>query len=117
MQKLVCECCGGAINPNSLVCEYCGTRYKEDRSFNGEIRYIQTCPTSIVPLGYRMEVTEDVMSHIPPDKLAEYSMREMTRKLAEALVPYVKIETERDIYTQRQIIRGTVRVVEPDFRF
>lgn len=28
MEKLICECCGGAINPISMQCEYCGTFYQ-----------------------------------------------------------------------------------------
>lgn len=116
MTKLVCECCGGAIDPITQQCEYCGTKYKFEMN-GGAIHYIQTCPASLVPLRYQMEVPLEAMMDIPPDKLAEISMREMTRELAKALVPYIKLETERDPYTLKQIIRGTVRVVEPDFRF
>ena len=32
MFSLICEKCGGAINPITLCCEYCETQYKENDS-------------------------------------------------------------------------------------
>lgn len=92
---------------------------KDERASDlmGSIHYIQTCPAKTSTLGYVMSVDEFDMERIPQEALAEHCMREMTYKLAEALVPYIKIETERDILTRRQIIRGSVRVINPDFRF
>lgn len=79
--------------------------------------YIQTCPAQIVPLAYQMIVSEEEMQYYPQEEMAKMCMEEITHELAKALVPYVKIETQRDLCNMQQIIRGTVRVVEPDFRF
>lgn len=115
--QLRCENCNGALYPKTLTCPYCGAQYERASDLMGSIHYIQTCPAKTSTLGYVMSVDEFDMERIPQEALAEHCMREMTYKLAEALVPYIKIETERDILTRRQIIRGSVRVIDPDFRF
>lgn len=117
MHKLVCERCGGAINPKTLTCEYCGTRYKEDRDELGHVHCIQTCPAKLSVLATKIEISNDDIVCMPQETLAEYTLNTMTKELAKSLVPYMKLETERDPYTMKQIVRGSVRVVEPDFRF
>ena len=118
MKALVCENCGGKINPNTLQCEYCGTQYKEEFK-DGAIQHIvvQSCPAEIKVLATRVSVSEEMMYRMPPERIAEFTMKDITRSLAEALAPFVKLETERDPMARTQVIRGTVRVVEPDFRF
>ena len=118
MQKIVCECCGGKINPSNLTCEYCGTRYQIRNEFGtNTVHIIRNSHPSVIPLRTKMEFDSSHMSHIPPEQLAEISMQDITHRLAEALAPYVEIETYRDLYTYRQIVQGTIRVVEPNFRF
>lgn len=116
IEALQCQNCGGTLN-SSYKCEYCGTQY-ERKVERGVMHYIQTCPAQIQTLSSQVEIDEDLLCNIPQDRVAEYAIREMINALAEALVPYVKLETEKGISFKRtQIIRGTVRVVEPDFRF
>lgn len=116
LEELKCSNCGAALNPNTLKCEYCGSQFakKEER---GLISYIQTCPARVETLGAAVSVSEESMQYMSADQVSEYAVRQITHKLAEALTPYVKLETMRDPYTMSQIIRGTIRVVEPDFRF
>jgi hypothetical protein len=79
--------------------------------------YIQTCPAQLTPLQYQMRVSDEAMRYYPQEEMAKICMEEITHELAKALVPYIKIETQRDLCNMQQIIRGTVRVAEPDFRF
>lgn len=118
MKALICKNCGGSINSKTLQCEYCGTQYWEELR-EDSIRHIvfKSSPADIKVLAARVSVSEDMMHNVPPEKIAEFTMKDITRRLAEALAPYIKLETERDPERMTQIIRGTVRVVEPDFRF
>lgn len=116
LYELRCENCGGQLDPKTLKCPYCGSQYERENHGEQTI-YIQTCPAKLVPLRYQMEVPTETLSRIDPNYFSEHCMREMTHKLAEALVPYIKIETEKDPFTMQQIIRGSVRIAEPDFRF
>lgn len=118
MKALICKNCGGSINPRTLKCEYCGTQYKEEFA-DVPVRplVIQSFPESIKVLATKVEVSEFMMRDVPPERIAEFTMVDIARSLAEALAPYIKLETERDPVRMTQVIRGTVRVVEPDFRF
>ena len=120
LYELKCRNCGGALDPKTLKCPYCGSQYERKNEHMGDMVrpvYIQTCPAQIVPLAYQMSVSEEEMQYYPQEEMAEICMKKVTYELAKALVPYVKIETQRDLCNMQQIIRGTVRVVEPDFRF
>lgn len=114
--ELKCKNCNGALDPDTLKCPYCGTQYKEEKG-SGITHYVQTCPPSITPLHYQMRIDESMMGRIPPEKMSEIVLKEITSALAHELIPFVEIESERDIFTMKRIIRGTVRVVDPDFRF
>lgn len=117
LEVMKCQSCGGTINPSSLRCEYCGTQY-ERKIEKGITHYIQTCPAQIHKLATQVEIEDVLLYNIPQDRVAEYAMKEIVNALAEALVPFVKLEVEHGISFKRtQIIRGTIRVVEPDFRF
>ena len=61
--------------------------------------------------------SEDVVKDIGEEKAAEYSIKNLTRNLAESLVPMLTIEKEYDSQCMRHIITAKVRVVEPDYRF
>ena len=121
MKKLKCECCGAPlkINPISIyyegyICDYCGSKYKADNE--GVIR-IETYQNPVRILMARTYVTDDVTKGIGEEKAAEYSIKNLTRNLAESLAPMLTIEKEYDPQCMRHIITAKVRVVEPDYRF
>ena len=116
LEVMKCQSCGGTINPSSLRCEYCGTQY-ERKIEKGITHYIQTCPAQIHKLETQFEIDEGLTYNAPQDMVAEYAMQQIVNALAQALVPFVKLEVTPSICNCTQIIRGTIRVVEPDFRF
>jgi len=118
MKALECKNCGGRINPKTLQCEYCGTQYREEFA-DSPIRplVIQSQPADIKVLATQVSVSDEMIHRVPPERIAEFTMEDITRGLAEALAPFVKVETMYDPRMMTQIIRGSIRVVEPDFRF
>ena len=121
MKKMKCECCGAPlkINPISIyyegyICEYCGSKYKADNE--GVIR-IETYQNPVRTLIVKACVSDDVVKDIGEEKAAEYSIKNLTRNLAESLAPMLTIEKEYDPQCMRHIITAKVRVVEPDYRF
>lgn len=113
--ELRCNNCGAALDPNTLKCSYCGSQYERKNQGNFT-HYIQTCPASTQVLKAQSRFPE-YARHMEPEQLAEYAKREIVHSLAEALTPYIKFEIMRDPREMTQIINGTIRVVEPDFRF
>ena len=118
MKNLKCECCGAPlkIDPyfDNYFCDYCGSKYKADNE--GVIR-IETYQNPVRTLIAKTCVTDDVTKYIGEEKAAEYSIKNLTRNLAESLAPMLTIEKEYDPQCMRHIITAKVRVVEPDYRF
>lgn len=116
LEELKCINCGAPLDQATLKCEYCGSQFakKEER---GLIHYVQTCPAQVATLGAQVGISDETMRYMPADQVSDFTIRELKYKLAEALMPYMKIETHRDPCTMTQMVRGTIRVVEPDFRF
>ena len=115
LYELKCKNCNGALNPKTLKCEYCGSQYRE-KNDNGRMVYIQTCPAKTEVLMAQVSVPDELVMR-DAEGIAKHTLNEMSNLLAEELIKFVKFEKEYDIHTMTQIIRGTVRVVEPDFRF
>ena len=116
LEALRCKYCNGHIDPHTLMCEYCGTQYREENRL-GEVHYIQTCPAPIQVLRSQVVMTDEAIRHTSPEHMSEYAIKVLSRNLADALAEHMKVETYYEPGTMTQIIRGTVRVVEPDFRF
>ena len=120
MTELKCKNCGASLHGDKyehfVKCEYCGSEYEMHNEF-GKVYYIETCRAKVECLGCQIRVDDEMLLHMPPDEVSNYAIKRLTRSLAEELAQYMKIETERDPMTMTQIIRGTIRVVKPDFRF
>ena len=118
MKALICKNCGGGINPNTLQCEYCGTQYREEFA-DVPVRplVVESYRTDVKVLAAEIRVSEDMLLNVPAEKIAEFTMLDMARSLAEVLAPYIELETMRSQDVATQIIRGKVRVIEPHFRF
>lgn len=117
LEELRCTHCDAPLNPNTLKCEYCGSQY-ERKQDGGNTHYIQTCPAQIQTLKAQVQVSNEIV-HImgSADQISRHTLNEMSRVLADEVLKYAKIEHTYEPHTMTQIIRGTVRVVEPDFRF
>lgn len=113
---LECKNCGGKLNPETLRCDYCGTQYERENQ-NGVVHYIQTCPAEVKVLRAQVKIPNEHIMMGDAERISEYTLKEMAHCLANELLKYTKIEKEYDPYTMTQMIRGTVRVVKPDFRF
>lgn len=113
MNKLICQCCGGRINRHSYRCEYCGTQYEE---FNNYIR-IATYNPGCQVLRSKMEIPKEEVEYMGAQNAAEYMSKRLSKNLADALAPYMTMETEFDPRTMRQIVTASVRVINPDYRF
>ena len=116
LYELKCKNCNGALNPKTLKCEYCGSQYRE-KNDNGKITYFQTVPAKTEVLRAQVSVPDRMMRSVDTDTISKYTLEEISCLLAKELMKYAKIETMYEPLTMTQIISGTVRVVEPDFRF
>ena len=118
LKPLVCKRCGGALDPNTLKCSYCGTYHKvdSDYGFVRETRIIVDRP-GVEVLGVQQAFDRWQLADMQKEAIAEITHRGLCEKLAEALYPYMEFEMSDDYFTDSAIIRGRLRVVKPDYRF
>lgn len=115
LRPYICKCCGGQINPATMLCEYCGT-YHDDPALR------RLTITTKVPGEHtlRCQVAinrEDMLYN--PEGTRDYALRELREQIADGLLAYMKITTSTDHSAcwmeSTEIIRGEVRVVDPNF--
>lgn len=111
-----CPNCGAPID-GSGKCSYCGTVYRKENNVYIEVEHpkVKVIASDVVwdrntIKAFVESGNEDAFSKMTLDKLAN--------ELAKGLAGYMKLEMKHpDFAHDCQIIRGSIRVVPPDFRF
>lgn len=114
MKPLICPNCGGKINRSRMKCEYCGTEFKEE---HGDLIRIETVHCNTKVLAVSAVIPDETIHYAKEEELRYIVGNELTYKLAEALVPMLDLQVEKDPAHRRHFVRGRIRVVEPGYRF
>lgn len=115
LKRLKCTSCGGQVDRKTMTCLYCNAQYESpDRQFK-----IVVDRPGVHKI--RCETMVD-MEHMrySPEGASEYVLSKMRDQIADGLLAYMKITTSEDLRNPMnccQIIRGEVRVVDPDFDY
>jgi hypothetical protein len=113
MKAMICERCGGTINPATMRCEYCGTYYQEDKSpliLHVEQRGINVLNTSLA-------IDDELISKYDEKSLMAYVKSEITHRLVEAISQSVEYTVQAEPLQARHIVTGRIRVVPPNYKF
>ena len=105
-----CKNCGAPLNSEGK-CEYCGAIYSPIIT----PIFLENPKATILTAD--VNISNDLRRHMNPDDLSDYTIQQLSRKLAEGLSAYMKLRTSNDYFTDSTIIRGEVRILPPDFRF
>ena len=122
MEERKCKCCAAPLIRYGAdwKCEYCGTVYSEKRE-RPEILVVEQQPPGSHVLAAEARIDKRMVRAYKDmgreDKMADYTINELTHKLAEGLAGYMRLETSNDPFGEAQIVRGYVRVVDPSFRY
>lgn len=118
LKPLNCPNCGGKVNREKMVCEYCGTPFKiEGNTEFGTLRIEHfTSPTRVIATQLRVS-REQLM--IAPESVEGYAKREIAEQMAQKLLEGNMIEmiSEMDWKSCEQVISARLRVLDPHFRF
>lgn len=114
IKKLICECCGGKINPKTYQCEYCGTCYKREHD---EVLRIETYQNPCKVYESKIEISHEAIKAYGEEEVSKMAIRQLSRNLAEAIAPNMEMRTEYDPMYCQQRISARVRIVEPKYMF
>lgn len=112
MKELKCKNCGATLRPDGK-CEYCGSVFLLDDF--GHIRVAYAPQTQV--LSAKMEIPFQARDYMRKEDISAYSLRELSHQLAEGLAAYMRLDVMEDPCRMTTIVRGTVRVVPPGYRF
>ena len=119
LQALVCTECGGHIDRETMTCRYCGIQYKLDQDMMPIVvsrfdPHMETLKGRIFIPEYMFKAEKD---RGDMTKLTEYAVKELSYKLAEAIVPFMEVRTDYEPREQMHEVSARVRVYRPDYRF
>ena len=109
MDKYKCTCCGGTINRATMMCEYCGTLYKEEM---GVLR-VEMIKNPVHTLEGKCLIPRREINIIGAQECAQIAMRRIRDDIAEALVDVMSYDIERAPVTDGYMIRGQIKAVIP----
>lgn len=112
MKAYICPQCGGYINRAKMICEYCGTQFREEIN---EIKIVAYHP-GVHTLGAEVVIPTEYIRH-DPEEMRKFVIHEMARKYAEELTPFIDVEMYDRTIRDETIFRSRLRVVGTNYRF
>ena len=112
MNKYICDCCGGKINPATMECEYCGTHFKEDYINDSVIR-IETYRNPVETIAAKTVITVEMIRDLGPEKASEYAVHVLYKKLSERIVPFMVLQSEFDPCRKQHLIEARMKMIVP----
>ena len=114
MDKYICSCCGGRINRSTMTCEYCGTQYKEE---NDNTIRIETFTSPVRTFGAKLIIPDFSIKEMGIQDVSKYAVEALSKELAKAIPPMMKIEYEHDILTLEHKLFGSIKIIQPAERW
>lgn len=118
LKPLTCPNCGGAVNRERMICEYCGTKFKIEGNEIGVIRFEHvTSPARNLCVETR--IPKELIAVGEADHVIGYAKRQIAEQLVDRMLQGEMIEfrSEMDWKYCQQIISARLRVLDPHYRF
>ena len=113
MNKYVCDCCGGTVNPATMRCEYCGTYYKEVADNYYKPVRIEMYQNPVNTYTACVDIDEFDIERMGAENISKIAIQQLASELSKSLIPNMVVESVRDIQNFRYKVHGMVKVVRP----
>lgn len=107
MDKYICECCGGQIDPSTMTCRYCGTQYKRD---DDRIIRIDTFTNPVHTFKACVAVPNEMMRE---DFGRELAINSLVSELSNVIPSHMLVASEYDYEHHITRLSGTIKIVHP----
>lgn len=109
LTPLICDCCGGHIDRDTLKCQSCGTQYRLNN--RGMLEFV-TYPRRVKFMTEGVIIPRYIVED-DPQKAMEYGLHQLAEKLAERLMPLCEWVHEYDPRTMDYYLHMRVGIAEP----
>ena len=109
----ICPQCGGRVNRATLVCEMCGTAFREDAPYH----IVQIENPRVHTLAASVSLPYETAYALSAKELSELAMRELVQELSQCLYPFMDIKSEEasDFFGTK--VTARIRILDPQYRF
>ena len=117
LKPMVCPNCGGAVNMSRLICEFCGTRFKDVDS-NSDVIKIETFTSPTRIMNVESRIPNEFVA-LCPEHVLDKAKDEIAQRLARNLLQggLVEFSSGMDFARCEQIISARLRVLDPRYKF
>lgn len=112
MKPYICPRCGGQVNRVKMICEYCGTQFREEYN---EIRVVTYNPLAHT-LGANVTIPKELAVRSPRE-MSEYAIRKLSEEFASGIAQYMEVQTMAEPITDEVMFRARLRVLDSGYRF
>lgn len=112
MKPYICPQCGGQVNRTKMICEYCGTQFREEYN---EIRVVAYNPR-VHTLGANVTVSKELVT-LSPRETAELAIRRLSEEFASCIAQFMEVQTRDEPMTNEVLFRARLRVLDSGYRF
>ena len=111
MKPYICPQCGGQVNRVKMICEYCGTQFREE---DNAIRIVTYHP-GVHTLGANVMIDREALE-MQPQEAAEFAIKSMARSFAEGIAQYMDVKTSDDPINHTVKFYARLRVLDSGYR-
>ena len=117
LRPLTCPNCGGRVNRDRLICEFCGTEFNKNCGEIGILKIEHVDPNTRVLRAEARAAREQLM--IAPESVESFAKYEIAKQMAQKLLEgnMIEMTSEMDWKTCEQEISARLRVLDPHYRF
>ena len=117
LEPLTCPNCGGTVDRDRLICEFCGTKFDRNCGEIGILKIEHVEPNTRVLKTEARISREQLM--IAPESVESYAKSEIAKEMARQLLEgnIIEMISEMDWKSCEQVISARLRVLDPRFRF
>ena len=112
MKPYICPQCGGQVNRLKMVCEYCGTQFREEHN---EIRVVSYNPRVHTLSANAIIPRECAIAS--PKEMSEFAIRRLAEKFAEGITQYMDVQMINEPITNEVLFRARLRVLDSGYMF
>lgn len=100
------------MNRAKMICEYCGTMFREERN---ELRvgaynpWVHTlCANAIIP---------KELATSSPREMSEFAIRRLAQEFADGIAQFMEVQTMDEPITNEMLFRARLRVLDSGYRY
>ena len=109
LKPYICTQCGGRVNRATLICESCGTTFKENAQ---GLRFAVEKP-GVHTVQAMLTIDREFFLSVGLEEASKYAVKELSKEIASGLVPFMQIKAEDNICLHQVTMKARLRVVEP----